>query len=130
VLVVWKLDRLGRSLPALVGLVEALRGRDAGLKVLTGHGATIDTTRPEGRLIFAVFAGLAEFEREFIRERTKAGMAAAKRRGRHVGRPRKLTPYQLEHAGQLIAEGTENRAGAAALVGVHPKTLWRALNAK
>jgi hypothetical protein len=86
VLVVWKLDRLGRG-PCLpfVGLVEALRDRDAGLRVLmTGHGATISTTRPEGRLILAVFAGLAEFERELIRERTKAGMAAAKRRSRHV----------------------------------------------
>jgi DNA invertase Pin-like site-specific DNA recombinase len=128
VLVVWKLDRLGRSLPALVGLVEALRGRDAGLKVLvTGHGATIDTTRPEGRLIFAVFAGLAEFERELIRERTKAGVAAAKRRGRHVGRPRKLTPHKLDHARQLIADGKETKAGAAALLGVDAVTLRRAL---
>jgi DNA invertase Pin-like site-specific DNA recombinase len=97
------------------------------LKVLTGHGATIDTTRPEGRLIFAVFAGLAEFERELIRERTKAGMAAAKRRGRHVGRPRKLTPHKLDHARQLIADGKETRAGTAALLGVDAVTLRRAL---
>ena len=91
VLVVWKLDRLGRSTLDLVGLVEKLKGRGVGLKVLTGEGASIDTTRPEGKLIFAVFAAFAEFERELIRERTMAGMRAAKRRGRHVGRPRKLT---------------------------------------
>jgi DNA invertase Pin-like site-specific DNA recombinase len=68
-----------------VGLVEKLKGRGVGLKVLTGEGASIDTTRPEGKLIFAVFAAFAEFERELIRERTMAGMRAAKRRGRHVG---------------------------------------------
>jgi DNA invertase Pin-like site-specific DNA recombinase len=127
VLVVWKLDRLGRSLSALVGLVEALQGREAGLKVLTGAGASIDTTRPEGRFILGVFASLAEFERELIRERTKAGMAAAKRRGRHLGRPRKLTPHKLDHARQLIANGKETRAGAAALLGVGVATLRRAL---
>jgi DNA invertase Pin-like site-specific DNA recombinase len=128
VLVVWKLDRLGRSLASLVGCVEALQGRDVGLKVLTGAGASIDTTKPEGRFILGVFAALAEFERELIRERTKAGMAAAKRRGRHVGRPRKLTSHKLEHARQLIADGRENKAGAAALLGVDPVTLRRALN--
>lgn len=79
-LTVWKLDRLGRSLLDLVGLVEDLKARDVGLKVLTGAGASIDTTKPEGRLFFAMFAALAEFERELIRERTTAGMKAAKRR--------------------------------------------------
>ncbi|WP_346433310.1 recombinase family protein [Oceaniradius stylonematis] len=72
---VWKLDRLGRSLIDLVGLVEDLKAREVGLKVLTGQGATADTTRPEGRMILAVFAALAEFERELIRERTKAAWA-------------------------------------------------------
>lgn len=127
VLVVWKLDRLGRSLSSLVGFVETLQGRDAGLKVLTGAGASIDTTKPEGRFILGVFAALAEFERELIRERTKAGMAAAKRRGRHVGRPRKLTRHKLDHARQLIADGKETKAGAAALLGVDAVTLRRAL---
>ena len=79
-------------------------------------------------MIFAVFAAFAEFERELIRERTMAGMRAAKRRGRHVGRPRKLTAHKLDRARQLIADGTENRAGAAVLLGVHVKTLRRALN--
>jgi DNA invertase Pin-like site-specific DNA recombinase len=128
VLMVWKLDRLGRSLLDLVGLVEDLKTRGVGLKVLTGAGATIDTTRPEGRLIFAVFAGLAEFERELIRERTKAGMAAAKRRGRHVGRPLKLTADRLAHARTLIEDGKE-KGEVAALLGVGKATLRRALRA-
>ena len=75
----------------LVGIVDDLKGRGVGLKVLTGEGAAIDTTRPEGRLIFGVFAAFAEFERELIRERTKAGMRAARRRGKRVGRPRIVT---------------------------------------
>lgn len=129
VLVAWKLDRLGRSTLDLVGLVEALKGRGVGLKVLTGEGASVDTTRPEGKLIFAVFAAFAEFERELIRERTRAGMTAARRRGVVVGRPRKLTPHQLDHARALIDGGTETQAGVAALLGVDPVTLRRALRA-
>ena len=126
VLVAWKLDRLGRSTIDLVGLMEELRRRSIELKVLTGEGATIDTTRPEGRLIFNVFAAMAEFERDLIRERTSAGMQAAKRRGRHVGRPRKLTADRLAHALDLIEEGRE-RADVAALLGVGVATLRRAL---
>ena len=129
VLVAWKLDRLGRSTLDLVGLVETLKGRGVGLKVLTGEGASVDTTRPEGKLIFAVFAAFAEFERELIRERTRAGMKAAKRRGVVAGRPRKLNSHQLAHARQLIDAGTETQAGAAALLGVDPVTLRRALKA-
>lgn len=128
-LVVWKLDRLGRSLIDLVGLVEDLKAREVGLKVLTGQGAQVDTTRPEGRMIFGILATLAEFERELIRERTKAGMAAAKRRGVKVGRPPKLTRYQLEEAAGMIDEG-KTRADVAALLGVNVATLRRALNGR
>lgn len=128
VLVVWKLDRLGRSLLDLVGLVEDLKARGVGLKVLTGQGAQVDTTRPEGRMIFGIMATLAEFERELIRERTKAGMAAAMRRGVTIGRPRKLTPYQLEQASGMIVSG-QSRADVAALLGVNVATLRRALRA-
>jgi hypothetical protein len=78
---VWKLDRLGRHLRHLVTLVEDLRHRDIGLKVLTGQGAQIDTTTANGRLVFGIFAALAEFEAELIRERTQAGLAAARARG-------------------------------------------------
>ena len=126
VLTVWKLDRLGRSLLDLVGLVENLKTRGVGLKVLTGAGASIDTTKPEGRLFFAMFAAMAEFERELIRERTRAGMSAAKKRGRHIGRPRKLTTERLAHAQTLIDEGRE-RADVAGLLGVGTSTLRRAL---
>lgn len=129
VLVVWKLDRLGRSLLDLVGLVEDLKTRGVGLKVLTGQGAQVDTTRPEGRMIFGIMATLAEFERELIRERTKAGMAAAKRRGVKVGRPRKLTPYQLGQAVEMIGSG-QSRADVAALLSVNVATLRRALNSQ
>jgi DNA invertase Pin-like site-specific DNA recombinase len=128
VLMVWKLDRLSRSLLDLVNLIEDMKAKGVGLKVLTGQGASIDTTKPEGRMIFAVFAALAEFERELIRERTKAGMAAAKRRGKHIGRPRKLTDYQLDQARQMIAGGDKTKADVAALLRVDVATLRRALN--
>jgi DNA invertase Pin-like site-specific DNA recombinase len=129
VLVVWKLDRLARSLHDLVVIAEDLKGRGVGLKILTGEGAAVDTTHPQGRMIFGILAVMAEFERELMSERTSAGMKAAKRRGRHVGRPPKLTPHKIDHARQLIAEGNETKAGAAALLGVGVATLRRALNA-
>ncbi len=125
VLTAWKLDRLGRSLLDLVGLVETLKMRSIGLKVLTGAGASIDTTTPEGRLFFAMFAAMAEFERELIRERTKAGMKAAKRRGQNVGRPRKLTPDQLDIAVQLLADRSQGEVAKA--FGVAVSTLREAL---
>src|SRR6516165_6639457 len=94
-LLVWKLDRLGRDLRHLVNTVHELTARGVGFKVLTGHGASIDTTSPSGKLIFGIFAALAEFERELIVERTKAGMAAARARGRNGGRPYKMTAAKL-----------------------------------
>lgn len=126
VLVVWKLDRLGRSLIDLVGLVERLRARNVGLRVLTGQGAMIDTTRPEGRMIFGIFATLAEFERELIRERTKAGMAAARRKGIHCGRPAKLTPTLIAQAQRSVING-ERVVCVAQRMGVHETTLRKAL---
>src|SRR4029453_4872991 len=90
-LVVWKLDRLGRDLKHLVGLIDTLNQQQGGLKVLAGTGAQIDTTTANGRLVFGIFAALAEFEAELIRERTKAGLRAARARGRVGGRPRKMT---------------------------------------
>ena len=81
-LVVWKLDRLGRNLAHLVNTVQDLSARGVGLRVLAGDGAQIDTTTAAGRLVFGIFAALAEFERELIRERTVAGLKAARARGR------------------------------------------------
>ena len=126
VLVVWKLDRLGRSVLDLIGMVEALQARGAGLKILTGHGAQIDTTKPDGRMVFTILATMAQFERELIGERTKAGIAAAKRRGVRLGRPPLLSPYQIEEARRMIVDGKLRRE-VAELVGVSPLTLRRAL---
>ena len=86
VLVVWTLDRLGRTLGHLVNTVQDLSARGVGLRVLTGQGARIDTTTSAGRLVFGIFAALAEFERELIRERTLAGLTAARARGGVVAR--------------------------------------------
>ena len=85
-LVVWKLDRLGRNLAHLVNTVQDLSARGVGLRVLAGDGAQVDTTTAAGRLVFGIFAALAEFEREQIRERTVAGLKAARARGRKGGR--------------------------------------------
>ena len=94
-LVAWKLDRLGRDLHHLVNLVHDLTARGVGLKVLAGEGAAIDTTTAAGKLVFGIFAALAEFERALIIERTKAGIAAARARGRNGGAPFKMTAAKL-----------------------------------
>lgn len=127
VLIVWKLDRLGRSLFELVEMIERLNARGAGLRVLTGQGAMIDTTRPEGRMIFGIFAVLAEFERELIRERTKAGMEAARLRGARIGRPCKLTSDQVEDARHHLAGKEMSLSAVAAYLGVDVTTLRRSL---
>jgi DNA invertase Pin-like site-specific DNA recombinase len=90
-LVVWKLDRLGRNLKHLISVVDDLQQRQVGFKVLAGAGVQIDTTTADGRLVFGIVAALAEFAAELIRERTRAGLAAARARGRRGGRPRKIT---------------------------------------
>ena len=97
-LVVWKLDRLGRDLRHLVSTVDDLAKRGVGFKVLTGHGAEIDTTTANGKFVFGLFAALAQFERELILERTHAGLAAARARGRFGGRPYKMTAAKLRWA--------------------------------
>lgn len=102
-LFVWKLDRLGRDLRHLVNTVHDLTSRGIGFKVLTGQGAQIDTTTAQGKLIFGIFAALAEFERELISERTKAGLASARARGRHGGAPFKMTPAKLRLAMAAMA---------------------------
>jgi len=97
-LVVWKLDRLGRNLKHLISTVEELENRNIGFKVLTGKGANIDTTTSAGKMVFAIFAALAEFERELIRERITAGLNAARARGRKGGRKFQLTKAQVRLA--------------------------------
>ena len=101
-LVVWKLDRLGRSLRHLVDTVTGLADRGIGFRSLQ---EAIDTTTPGGKLVFHVFAALAEFERDLIRERTSAGLAAARARGRHGGRPPVMTAHKLQVAQEMYRSG-------------------------
>ena len=124
-LVVWKLDRLGRDLRHLVNLVGDLTAREVGLKVLAGEGASIDTTTANGRLVFAIFAGLAEFERELIVERTKAGLQAARARGRRGGRPYKMTPAKLRLARAAMGQPETKVGDLCEELGVTRQTLYR-----
>lgn len=127
-LVVWKLDRLGRSLRHLVATVQDLVERGVGFKVLTGQGANIDTATASGKLVFGIFAALAEFERELISERTRAGLAAAKARGRKGGRKGKLSPTVIAGVrARLAADPILEKAVLAKELGVHRATLLRAL---
>jgi DNA invertase Pin-like site-specific DNA recombinase len=123
-LVVWRLDRLARSLKQLIDTVEALEDRSIGLRSL---GEAIDTTTSGGRLVFHIFAALAEFERAVIRERTLAGLAAARARGRRGGRPPALAADDLAHARALLRDPSITVTQAARRLGVAPSTLYRHL---
>jgi DNA invertase Pin-like site-specific DNA recombinase len=124
-LLVWKLDRLGRNLRHLVNTVHDLTARGIGFKVLTGHGANIDTTTPSGKLVFGIFAALAEFERELISERTRAGLASARARGRHGGRPFKMTAAKVRLAAASMGKAGTNIGELCAELGVSRQTLYR-----
>jgi DNA invertase Pin-like site-specific DNA recombinase len=125
VLVVWKLDRLRRDLKHLVNTVQDLAKRNIGFKVLTGQGANIDTTTANGRLVFGIFAALAEFEAALIRERTMAGLAAARARGRHGGRKFALTKAQLRLAQAAMSERDTKVAEFCKEIGITRSTLYR-----
>jgi DNA invertase Pin-like site-specific DNA recombinase len=123
--VLWKLDRLGRSLRDLIEVVNALGERGVGLRSL--H-ESIDTTTPAGKLTFHVFGALAEFERDVMRERTQAGLLAARKRGKKLGRPRSLSPAQVEMARSMMANPKLSARKVAAQLGVHRATLYRNLS--
>jgi DNA invertase Pin-like site-specific DNA recombinase len=124
-LIVWKLDRLGRNLHHLVNTVHDLTARGVGLKVLTGQGAAIDTTTAAGKLVFGIFAALAEFERELISERTVAGLAAARARGRSGGRPFTMTPAKVRLAMASMGKPETNVGDLCRELGISRQTLYR-----
>lgn len=129
-LVVWKLDRLGRDLRHLINTVHDLTTRGVGLKVLTGHGAAIDTTTAAGKLVFGIFAALAEFERELIAERTKAGLASARARGRQGGRPYKMTAAKLRLAMAAMGQPETSVSALCEELGITRQTLYRHVDPK
>jgi len=122
VLVVTRLDRLARSTRDLLDIVHTVETRGARLKALADSWA--DTTTPTGKLILTVLGGLAEFERSLIRERTSEGRERARKAGRHLGRPFKLTPYQRDQALKMRREGLDN-AEIARVLGVSRSTISR-----
>lgn len=124
-LTVWKLDRLGRNLRNLVNTIHELEERGVALKVLTGHGASIDTTTPSGKLVFGIFAALAEFERELISERTRAGLAAARARGRKGGAPRKMIAAKVKVARASMGQPDTVVSELCRELGVSRQTLYR-----
>ena len=124
-LVVWKLDRLGRSLKHLITTIDDLNQRGVGFKVLTGEGINIDTTTASGKMIFSIFGAFAEFERELIRERTLAGLKAARARGRKGGRKFQLTKAQVRLA-QAAMQNRDTSVGELCKeLGITRPTLYR-----
>jgi len=123
-LVVWKLDRLARSIKQLIETVEDLEKREIGFKSLTEN---IDTTTSGGKLVFHIFASLAEFERSMIRERTKAGLNAARARGKKGGRPPALTDKDITAAKAMLADPDITVEEVATRLKVAPSTLYRHL---
>ena len=120
-----KLDRLGRNLKHLVDTVHDLSSKGVDFKVLSGQGAQIDTATPQGKLVFGIFAALAEFERDLISERTKAGLEAARARGRNGGAPYKMTTAKLRLA-QVAMENKETKISELCKeLGITRQTLYR-----
>jgi DNA invertase Pin-like site-specific DNA recombinase len=125
-LVVWKLDRLGRDMKHLVNLVDELNQKQIGFKVLSG--AEIDTTTANGRLVFGIFAALAEFERELVRERTQAGLIAARARGRNGGRPRKMDEHTIKMAMAAMTDRNSVAHEVAKRLNITTTTLYAYVN--
>lgn len=124
-LIVWKLDRLGRSTIHLLQMLDDLRQRGVDFNAITQG---IDTTTAVGRMLYGQLAVFAEFEREQIRERTKAGMEAARKRGKHIGRPRKLTAKQIAYARRQLAARRDTITHIASCYDVAPVTVSRAIS--
>ncbi len=124
-LIVWKLDRLGRNLKHLINTVYDLKEKDISFKVLAGQGANIDTETPNGKLIFAIFSALAEFERDLISEKTKAGLKAARARGRKGGAKFILTKAQVRLAQAAMGQKETIVSELCKELGITKPTLYR-----
>ena len=125
VLVVWKLDRLSRSLKDLLHVMDCIELAKAGFRSIT---EAIDTTTPAGRMMMQMLGAFAEFERAMTRERTRAGLDAARQKGRIGGRRSKLNQEQKEEARRMVASGEKSAADVARLFNVHPSTISRLLD--
>ena len=124
VLVVWKLDRLSRSLKDLLHIMEKVSDAGAGFRSLT---EAVDTTTSAGRMMMQMLGSFAEFERSMVRERTRAGLAAARDRGARLGRPAKLTPQQQKEVIRSVLDGSKTAADAGRLFGLHRSNITRLL---
>lgn len=122
ILVVWRLDRLGRSLEQLIDVINSLGNRGVSFKSLN---ESIDTTNAGGELVFHIMGALAQFERRLLSERTKAGLEAAKKRGKKLGRPFILNEQQINHAREMTSSGKVTVSEMAGILGVHRSTLHR-----
>lgn len=127
-LVIWKLDRLGRDLKHLLTIIDDLQKREISFKVLTGHGVNIDTTTPNGKLVFGIFASIAEYERTLISERTKAGLQSARARGRKGGRSHKMTIPKLRLAQAAMGQPETKVAELCKELAITRQTLYRYVN--
>jgi DNA invertase Pin-like site-specific DNA recombinase len=127
VIVVWKLDRLSRSLRDVLTILDRVQEKKAGFRSLT---EAIDTTTPAGRMMMQMVGAFAEFERAMLKERTHAGLEAARKEGRIGGRPPKLKAQQRLEIVKLVTKGKKTAADAARLFGVHPATVSRLLRKK
>jgi len=130
ILIVWKLDRLGRNLKHLISTIDDLNNRKIGFKVSTGQGINIDTTTPAGKMIFSIFGAFAEFERELIRERTIAGLKAARARGRMGGRKFGLTKAQVRLAEAAMKNRDTSVAELCKELGITRPTLYKYIGPK
>jgi DNA invertase Pin-like site-specific DNA recombinase len=124
VLVVWKLDRLSRSLKDLLQIMEKVSDAGAGFRSIT---EAVDTTTSAGRMLMQMLGSFAEFERSMVRERTRAGLAAARDRGARLGRPAKLSAHQQQEVIKAVREGSKTAADAARLFGLHRSNITRLL---
>ena len=127
-LIVWKLDRLGRNLYHLIEIVQNLEKQSIGFQVLTGKGSCIDTTTASGKMVFAIFAALSEYERELISERTKAGLKAARARGRKGGRKFIMTTTKLNIARSALKDSDTNINELCKELSITRYTLYRYLS--